>query len=190
MAAIDPTTDPRGARWEARLHRPVLVAAWLAIPTVFLYFSKLGDVAFAAAVVLSWAIWLVFFAETAIMLTVVADRRAWIRGHLFGLAVLLATLPLLTHLLEALLAARAVSTLQAARVVQVLYLAKAAKLLKGVIVVRRMGAEPAHPLLRSALLLFVCVVAVGIGHRVVTGEKQATPLHGAYEVVEGLPLLP
>ncbi len=190
MAGIDSEKDPRGARWERRLNVPVLVAAWLAIPTVFLYFSKLEGTWFTVAVVMAWAIWLTFFAETVIMLAVVADRRAWIRGHVFGLVVLAATLPALTHLLEALLAARAVSTLQAARIVQVLYLAKAAKLLKGMLVLRSKGREPANPALRTALLLVVCVMAVGIGHRIVTGEKEPTPLHGALEAVEDLSLLP
>lgn len=190
MAGIDPTKDPRGARWEQRLHRPVLVAAWLAIPTVFLYFSKLDGSWFTLAVVLAWGIWLTFFAETVIMLAVVRDRRAWLRGHVFGLVILVATLPALTQLLEALLAARAVSTLQAARIVQVLYLAKAAKLLKGVLILRAKGGEPRYPFVRHTLLLFVCVIAVGIGHRIVTGEKEPTPLHGAMEVVEDLPLLP
>src|SRR5690606_22256614 len=43
IAGIDPLADPRGARWEARLRLPVLIAAWAAIPTVALYFSKLGS---------------------------------------------------------------------------------------------------------------------------------------------------
>lgn len=124
------------------------------------------------------------------MLAVVRDRRAWARGHAFGLVILVATLPLLTHLLEALLAARAVSTLQAARVVQVLYLAKAAKLLKGMLVLKQKGQGPQNPWLRNGLLLLVCVMAVGIGHRIVTGEKEPTPFHGAFEAVQGLPLLP
>lgn len=190
MAGIDPQRDPRGARWEQRLHRPVLAAAWLAIPTVFLYFSKLDGPWFALAVALAWGIWLVFFAETVIMLSVVQDRRAWVRGHVFGLVILVATLPALTNLLEALLAARAVSTLQAARIVQVLYLAKAAKLLKGLLILRDKGGTPGNPALRTALILFLSVIAVGIGHRIVTGEKKSTPVHGAFEAIQDITLLP
>src|SRR3954454_20518419 len=109
MAAIDPQIDPRGARWEKRLNGPVIAAAWLALPTVLLYFSSLGGGVKVLALVLSWTIWAVFLAEAVIMLTVVANRRAWIRGHVFGLAILVATLPLLTHILEGLLAARTLS---------------------------------------------------------------------------------
>jgi len=108
MAGIDPQHDPRGARWEQRLRVPVLGAALLAVPTVLLYFSDLGSTAGTVAEALSWLIWSVFLLEAVIMLSVVAQRRAWMRGHLFGLAVLLATFPLLTKFLAALLAATAV----------------------------------------------------------------------------------
>jgi hypothetical protein len=188
MAAIDPHTDPRGARWERRLHAPVLAAAWASLPTVFLYFSDLGQAWEILAVALSWTIWVVFLAEAAIMLSVVADRRAWIRGHLFGLFILIATLPLLTHVLEALLAARALSALQGVRVLQVLYLAKAAKLLKSMHVLHKKGKTPKHPLAWTALLLVLCVVFVGIGHKIATKDKDdVTPFHGFWNLLADLP---
>jgi hypothetical protein len=187
MAAIDPARDPRGARWEQRLHRPVLAAAWLAIPTVFLYFSKLEGATAVVALTLAWAIWVVFLVEAVVMLSVVRDRRAWIRGHLLSLAILLATFPLLTHLLEALLAARALSGVQGIRVLQVLYLAKAAKLLKGLVIVRRSGWTPRHPVLGAAGALLLAVVLVGIVDRIVTGDKATTPVHGGVETVVSLP---
>ncbi|MGD9694210.1 MAG: hypothetical protein AB7V42_00930 [Thermoleophilia bacterium] len=183
MAGIDPTTDPRGARWEARLHWPVLTAAWLAIPTVILYFSKLGSVMAAVATGMAWGIWLVFLAEAVIMLSVVADRRAWARGHLFGLAILAATFPLLTHILEGLLAARALSGVQGVRILQVLYVAKAAKIIKSVLIVRRAGRVPGHPALHAAGFLLLGVVLVGIGDRIVSGEKHPTPFHGTWDLV-------
>ncbi|HWH13144.1 MAG TPA: hypothetical protein VNT51_00240, partial [Miltoncostaeaceae bacterium] len=186
MAGIDPHIDPRGARWERRLHLPVLVAAWLAIPTVILYFSSLEGATAAVAVTLAWAIWLVFALETAVMLAVVRDRRAWIRGHAFGLAIVLATFPLLTYLLEGLLAARALSSLQGVRVLQVLYLAKAAKIVKSALIVRRTGGRARHPLLMSALWLVGSAAVVGIGHRIVTGEKHETPFHNLWDVVDGV----
>ena len=188
MAAIDARTDPRGARWEQRLHRPVLIAAWMSLPTVFLYFSKLGEAWEITAVVLSWLIWIVFLAEAVIMIAVVADRRAWIRGHLFGLAILIATLPLLTHVLEALLAARTLSALQGVRILQALYLAKAAKLLKSLNVLHRKGQTPKHPAVWTALILVLSVVFVGIGHKIVTKDKHdITPFHGFWNLLQDLP---
>ena len=182
MAGIDATRDPRGARWEARLRRPVLAAAWLAIPTVLLYFSSLEGWVAVLAVTLAWTIWLVFVAEAVIMLSVVADRRAWARGHLFGIAIVLATFPLLTHILEGLLAARALSSLQGLRMLQVLYLAKAAKLIKSAMILRRSGAAPRHPALLSAAAIVGAAALVGIGDRIVSGDRHSTPFHGAWDV--------
>ncbi|MDP9134280.1 MAG: hypothetical protein M3N56_05555 [Actinomycetota bacterium] len=185
MAGIDPQRDPRGARWEARLRKPVMGAALLALPTVFLYFSKLEGWVAILAVTLAWSIWVVFVAEAAIMLTVVQDRWAWVRGHLFGLAIIVATFPALTQILEGLLAARALSTLQGTRVLQVLYLAKAGKLIKSALILRKDGTLIRHPVLSSAVILVLAIVLVGIGHRVVSGEKHATPVHNAVDLVDG-----
>lgn len=189
MAGIDPQRDPRGARWERRLRVPVLGAALLAVPTVLLYFSDLSSTAGTVAVALSWLIWAVFLLEAVIMLSVVAQRRAWMRGHLFGLAILLATFPLLTKFLEALLAARALSSLQAVRLLQVLYLVKTAKLLKSWIILRRTGRGPRHPVLISVVALLAATVVIGIldGIFSVSGKKDPTPFHGAWDVVETLP---
>lgn len=175
MAGIDATRDPRGARWEARLRRPVLGAAWLAIPTVLLYFSSLEGWVAVLAVTLAWSIWIVFVAEAVIMLSVVADRWAWVRGHLFGLAIVIATFPLLTHILEGLLAARALSSIQGLRMLQVLYLAKAAKLIKSAMILRRSGAAPRHPALLSGAAIVGAAALVGIGDRIVSGDKHPTP---------------
>lgn len=185
MAGIDPNADPRGARWEQRLRKPVLAAALLAVPTVFLYFSKLEGAIAIVAVALAWLIWLVFVAEAAIMISVARDRRAWIRGHLFGLAIVLATFPALTQILEGLLAARALSSLQGARVLQVLYLAKAGKLIKSAVILRGNGTVTQHPLISSLVILMLSIVLVGIGHRIVSGEKHPTPVHGAWDLVDG-----
>ncbi len=183
MAGIDAIRDPRGARWERRLQWPVLAAAWLAIPTVLLYFSSLEGWVAVVAVTLAWGIWLVFLAEAVIMLSVVRDRWAWVRGHVFGIVILLATFPLLTSILEGLLAARALSSLQGARLLQVLYLAKAAKLIKSAMILRASGRGPAHPALLTLAALVGATALVGIGDRIVSGEKHPTPFHGTYDVL-------
>lgn len=165
----------------------MLAAAWLAIPTVVLYFSKLGDTMAAITLTMAWAIWLVFVAEAAIMLTVTADRWGWARGHIFGLAIVLVTFPLLTTILEGLLAARALSSLQAVRILQVLYLAKALKIIKSVMIVRK-GGTRLHPGLVTLGAFVIAVVLVGIGHRIGTGEKHPTPFHGAADTLDELPV--
>ena len=187
VAGIDARVDPRGARWERRLRTPVLGAAWLAIPTVLLYFSSLTGWVAVVAVTLAWSIWVVFLAEAVIMLSVVADRGAWARGHLFGLVILVATFPLLTSILEGLLAARALSSVQGLRLLQVLYLAKAAKLIKSAMILRRSGQAPRHPALLTAAALVAAAALVGIGDRIVAGEKHPTPFHGTWDLARDLP---
>lgn len=184
VAGIDAARDPRGAAWERRLRRPVLAAAWLAIPTVLLYFSSLEGWLAVLAVSLAWSIWLVFLTEAVIMLTVARDRGAWARGHVFGLVILLATFPLLTSILEGLLAARALSSVQGLRVLQVLYLAKAAKLFKSAMILRASGAAPRHPAVITAAALLAATALVGIGDRIVSGDKHPTPFHGTWSLVE------
>ena len=188
MAGIDPIADPRGARWERRLQKPVLAAAWLAIPTVLLYFSSLEGGVAILAVSLAWLIWLVFMAEAVIMLRVVRDRRAWARGHLFGLVVLIATFPLLTNILEGLLAARALSSIQGMRVLQVLYLAKAAKLIKSAMILRQTGAAPRNPALVTLAALVGAAGLVGIMDRIISGDRHPTPFHGTYDLLADMPL--
>ena len=183
VAGIDAARDPRGARWERRLQGPVLAAAWLAIPTVLLYFSSLEGWLAILALSLAWGIWLMFFAEAVIMLGVVRDRRAWVRGHLFGIAILLATFPLLTSILEGLLAARALSSVQGLRVLQVLYLAKAAKLIKSAMILRARGAAPRNPAVVTAVALIGATALVGIGDRIVSGDKHPTPFHGTWDLI-------
>lgn len=187
MAGIDSNADPLGARWEARLRKPVLAAAWLAVPTVFLYFSKLDGPLAIVAVAMAWSIWIVFVAEAAIMLSIVRDRRAWARGHVLGLLVIVATFPALTQILEGLLAARAISSLQGVRVLQVLYLAKAAKLVKSLLILRTDGWTARHPLLSSVAFVLLGVTMVGIGDRVVSGEKHPTPVHGTWDMLVDMP---
>ncbi len=165
----------------------MLGAAWLAIPTVLLYFSSLEGWVALVALSLAWTIWLVFMAEAVIMLSVVRERRAWARGHLFGLVILLVTFPLLTSILEGLLAARALSSVQGLRVLQVLYLAKAAKLIKSAMILRSSGAAPRHPALITAAALLGAAALVGIGDRIVSGDKHPTPFHGTWAVARDMP---
>jgi voltage-gated potassium channel len=48
--------------------------------------------------VLNWAIWLAFLTELVVMLAVVPNRRAWLRGHPVEVIVVLLTPPLRAQL--------------------------------------------------------------------------------------------
>jgi voltage-gated potassium channel len=89
-------TDPRelrAQRIQDRLEWPVVVAALLTVPILVIQESNFGEPWETVATVLNWVTWLTFFAEAVIMLSVVPDRRAWLRHHLLDLAVVVLTPP-------------------------------------------------------------------------------------------------
>jgi voltage-gated potassium channel len=76
-----------------RLEWPVVVAALLTIPILVIQESDFGEPWGTVATILNWVTWLVFLGEAVIMLSVVPDRRRWVRHHLIDLAVVLITPP-------------------------------------------------------------------------------------------------
>jgi voltage-gated potassium channel len=60
---------------------PLLVAALLVIPMLILDQANLDQPWRAVEAVLDWGTWLVFFAELVVMLSIVPDRRRWLREH-------------------------------------------------------------------------------------------------------------
>jgi voltage-gated potassium channel len=85
--------DERSEQIAARLEPPLLFAALLTIPALVIEGSSAGSDAQTVAAVLNWIIWLAFTAEAVVMLAVVPDRRAWIRGHLLEIAIVVLTPP-------------------------------------------------------------------------------------------------
>jgi voltage-gated potassium channel len=91
-APIDPR-ELRAQRIQDRLEWPVVVAALLTIPILVIQESDFGEPWGTVATILNWVTWLTFFAEAAIMLSVVPDRRRWLRRHLLDVAVVVFTPP-------------------------------------------------------------------------------------------------
>ncbi len=69
----------REQRLQQRLALPVLVAALVSVPAVFLTFA--GGALGVTGRVLDLASGAVLLAETVALLVVAEDRRAWVRGH-------------------------------------------------------------------------------------------------------------
>jgi hypothetical protein len=90
--------NERAARAERRLELPVLVAALLVVPVIVIEESSLGQPWDTIGVALNWASWLTFLAEAVVMLSVVPDRRAWLRRHPIEVAVVVLTPPFLAAL--------------------------------------------------------------------------------------------
>jgi voltage-gated potassium channel len=85
--------DQRSERIQQRLEWPVITAAFLTIPILMIQESDFGQPWQALGEVLNWATWGVFFAEVVVMLSVVPDRRAWLRTHMLDVAVTVLTPP-------------------------------------------------------------------------------------------------
>lgn len=115
----------RALMWEERLKWPVVAAAVLAVPSVFLGVSPVPEPWPAVGLALHWLVWLVFASEVVIMLVVSDDPVTWARTHRFALFVVLVSSPLLPALVAL------TQTVRGLVAVKVLKLAKAAKLAKG-----------------------------------------------------------
>lgn len=76
-----PTPASREDRWRSRLAMPVLIAALVSIPAVFLSF--LSEPWSAAGRIVNLLSGLVLVGETLILFIVSEDRVAWLRRHLW-----------------------------------------------------------------------------------------------------------
>ena len=116
---------------------PIIVAALAVLPLLALSLTHPHGVWETVELAGHWAVWLTFFVEVVVMLSVVHDRRAWMAGHRLELLVVAVSSPLVPL---ALAAAPALRLLIVAKAFKTLKLAKAiklAKLGKSVRVVRR-----------------------------------------------------
>lgn len=202
-AAVHPTpVESPEQRWERRLHWPVVAAALLAIPGVFLGVSRLPEPWPTVATVLHWTVWLVFASEVLVMLAVTSDRGRWVRSHKLGLFVVLVSSPLLPAL--ALLA----RSLQGAQTLKLLKVVKLAKLAKGAKTAKAGKLVLARPLLRlgrlwrvvrtlslrlrlrqltlSALVGVTVLMVLGSLTLLVEGEEYRSPAHGVWHVLEAV----
>jgi voltage-gated potassium channel len=85
--------DARSERIQKRFEWPVVIAAALTIPILFIQESHLSGWWTTLAAVLNWLAWSVFAAETVTMLWVVPRKRAWLRTHVVDVVVTVVTPP-------------------------------------------------------------------------------------------------
>ena len=95
----DPTEETQAALRAERvagwLRAPLIVAALLAIPTIIVQESNLGETWEILATVLDWCIWAMFAANLAIMLSIVPDRRRWLINNPLNVLIVVLTPPFL-----------------------------------------------------------------------------------------------
>lgn len=85
--------DERSKRIQARFEWPVVIAALLTIPILFIQESDLGQPWEGIGIALNWATWSVFAAEVVVMLWVVPRKRTWLSAHLLDVAITILTPP-------------------------------------------------------------------------------------------------
>ena len=131
------TDDPRGAAWEARLRAPVLLAALAVLPLVALSLTHPHGTWHTIETAGHLVVWVTFAVEVAVMLSVVRDRRAWIRGHRFELLVVAASSPVVPLALAVAPALRLLVVAKLFKTLKLVKVLKLAKLGKSVRLVRR-----------------------------------------------------
>jgi len=135
----------RAGRVAGWLRAPLIVAALLAIPTIIVQESGVGEPWASLADVLDWGIWAVFAANLAIMLSIVPDRRRWLLDNPMDVLIVALTPPFLP------------ATMKVARVLPVV------RLLWLVLLANRLHSLFSLQGLRyAALLVFTVVVGGGV----------------------------
>jgi voltage-gated potassium channel len=158
--------DERSERIAKRLEPLVTVAALLVIPIIILQEPGRGTTANAGGDVLDWISWLTFLTEVAIMLAVVPDRRAWLRGHWLEVVIVVLTPPLITTF----------TSIRLLRLLRLLWLFRLAP------VAHRLFTTAG---VRSAALL-VALTAVAGGAAFAELEKGQTTANGIYWAITTL----
>jgi voltage-gated potassium channel len=110
--------NARAIRWRERLNTPMLIAAALTIPTVAITEARTHGAWRDAAVTLNWVTWIAFAVELVVMLSVVPDRRAWLRRHPLDVVIVLLTPPVLPAGLQSLRVLRLLRLLRLFRLAQ------------------------------------------------------------------------
>jgi voltage-gated potassium channel len=95
------SVDERSERLARILKVPLLVAVLFTVPVIVIEQAHAGDPWKDGAAIANWAIWSAFAFEVVAMLSVVPDRKGWLRGHLLELAIVILTPPFLPSSLQA-----------------------------------------------------------------------------------------
>jgi voltage-gated potassium channel len=155
--------DERSTRIRERLNTPMLIAAALTLPAVAIMESKPGGTLEDTAIVLNWVTWLAFVIELGVMLSVVPDKKAYLRRHPLDVVIVLLTPPVLPAGLQGL---RVLRMLRLLRLLRLAQLSREVFSLEGV---------------RYALLLaLLTVVAGGTAFGAFEHEQHLSPWESIY----------
>jgi voltage-gated potassium channel len=155
--------DERSERVAKRFEPIVTVAALLVIPVLILQDQDRGTTVDLIGDVLDWLSWGAFATEAAVMLSIVPDRRAWLRTHFLEVAIVVLTPPFIG----------AFKSIRLLKLLRLLWLFRLAPL------ARRLFTTAG---VKSAALL-VALTAVAGGAAFAELEKGQTTANGVYWAV-------
>ena len=135
----------------------MVVAAGLALVAVVLQVVGHGSW-HTVGVALSWAVWVVFLLDAAVLLAVHPRPGRWARGHWFELVVLVVAFPLWPQVIPRVTEAEILPALD------LLKAAKLAKLAKAVRLVRHRSASRGLVVAVVLIAIAVAVLVVATGH--------------------------
>ena len=153
-SGFDTILTPQGRLLKRRLSPLVVVAAVAVIPLLVLEEQFTGSTAVFWLRVVDWAIWGVFAAELAVMLTVTPDRKAYLRCAWLDVVIVVTTVPLVPYLLASLRIARLGRFVEVLRLLRLLRLAAVANR-AGALIQRVFGTSGLGWLLSGLVVLVV-----------------------------------
>jgi len=154
-SGFDTILTPRGRILKRRMSPLVVMAAAGVIPLLVMEEQFTGSTAVFWLQIMDWAIWGVFAAELAIMLTVTPDRRAYLRCAWLDVCIVLFTVPLLPYLLASLRLARLGRVVLVLRLLRLLRLAAVAN--RAAALIQRVFGTSGLGWLMSGLIVLVVV---------------------------------
>lgn len=160
-AAARTERDRRAERLEQRLAVPVIIAAALSVPAVFL--TTVGDGRIVlVGTALNWASLGVLTAESMVLFILAGDRIAWVRQHKWTLGLTTVATPAVVFAIAPVQALRVV--LRAVRFVSAFRVLRANRIIKaGRVLARRTGLDGRWrylPILSGSLVAAVFVALI------------------------------
>ena len=163
----DTRVTTRAERAARRLQTPIIVAALLAVPTIVVQESNLGEGWQILASVLDWCIWALFAANLVIMLVLVPDRKRWLIRNPMDVLIVVLTPPFLP------------ATLKLARLLPIV------RLVWLVVVANRLrNVFSLQGLRYAALIVFTIVVGGGAVFVAVEGDQDLSIWDGLWWAAE------
>jgi voltage-gated potassium channel len=154
---IEPTYGVAADRARRLFEVPVLVAALLVVPVIFIEERSTSSLWLNAALVANWVIWALFFAEFAVVVTLADKRPQYAKRAWLDLLIIVVSFPLLPN------AFAATRLLRLARLSRVLRLLR---LLRLAAIVSRGGVAARAIFLKRGLgylIVLVLLIALGVG---------------------------